>query len=59
MSIVKGPVYIRVQPLMKQIASYRQQTVQRDWPCGCVITYVADRFEDARWRACAAHARKG
>jgi hypothetical protein len=43
--------------LNPQTTSYRRSAVQRDWPCGCTVTYAFDRFEDARWTPCDGHAR--
>jgi hypothetical protein len=43
--------------LSPQSSSYRRNPVQREWPCGCTVTYVVDRFEDACWTPCATHLR--
>jgi hypothetical protein len=37
-------------------ASFRRSKIERFWPCGCLVSYAYDRFDDADWMACDKHA---
>ena len=37
-------------------ASFRRSKIDRSWPCGCVVNYAFDHYDDAEWIACAKHA---
>jgi hypothetical protein len=36
-------------------ASFRRSKIERFWPCGCVVTYAYDRYDDADWTPCEKH----